>query len=149
MGKISELHSVETPVTEWLRKMGWTFQHTDDLKIYNRPFSNPIIESILVERTASINGISTAIAKAAVESLVQHLNNPSPILGNEAFLEKLASHVTLSVDGNDIDICFVDFDNIWENSFIVTNQYWAQGYKMVKADIVLLVNGIPLVFVQG
>ena len=149
MGKLSELKGVEKPVTEWLNKMGWSFRTNDDLKIYNRPFSNPVIEEILINKTAEINDISTDIAKQAVEILLQNLNNPTPILGNEAFLDKLASHVTLSVKEDDIDIAFIDFDNIWNNDFIVTNQYWVQGYKMVKTDIVLLVNGIPVVPIEA
>lgn len=149
MGKLSELKGVEKPVTEWLNKMGWTYKDNDDLKVYNRPFSNPILEKILVEKTAEINDISTGIAKSAVDQLLQHLNNPTPILGNELFLEKLGSHITISVEGDDIDVCFIDFENIWKNDFIVTNQYWVQGYKMVKTDIVLLVNGIPLVPIEA
>ena len=149
MGKLSELKGVEKPATEWLSKMGWNFHANDDLKVYNRPFSKPIIESILIEKTAKINSISVAVGKQAVDNLLQLLNNPTPILGNELFLEKLASHVTLSVDKDDIDIHFIDFDNIWNNSFIVTNQYWVQGNKMVKTDIVLLVNGVPLVPIEA
>jgi type I restriction enzyme R subunit len=149
MGKLSELKGVEKPVTEWLNKMGWSFRTNDDLKIYNRAFSNPVIEEILINKTAEINDISTDIAKQAVEILLQNLNNPTPILGNEAFLDKLASHVTLSVKDDDIDIAFIDFDNIWNNDFIVTNQYWVQGYKMVKTDIVLLINGIPVVPIEA
>ena len=149
MGKLSELKGVEQPVTEWLSKMGWTFKDNEDLKKYNRPFSNPIIEEILIEKTAAINSIPEEVAQLAVERLLQHLNNPSPILGNERFLEKLASHVTISVEGDDKDICFIDFDNIWQNDFIVTNQYWVQGFKMIKTDIVLLVNGIPLIPIEA
>jgi type I restriction enzyme, R subunit len=149
MGKLSELKGVEKPVTEWLSKMGWTFKSNDDLKVYNRPFSNPVLDSILIERTAIINNISLAVAKIAVEQLLQNLNNPIPILGNESFLEKLASHVTITVEGDDIDVHFIDYENIWNNDFIVTNQYWVQGYKMVKTDIVLLVNGIPLVPIEA
>ncbi len=149
MGKLSELKGVEKPVTEWLSKMGWTFKSNDELKVYNRPFSNPVLESILIDKTAEINNVSKDVAKLAVEQLLQNLNNPIPILGNESFLDKLASHVTISVDGDDIDIHFIDFENIWKNDFIVTNQYWVQGYKMVKTDIVLLVNGIPLVPIEA
>lgn len=148
MGNLSELKGVEKPVTEWLSKMGWNFRSNDDLKSYNRPFSNPVIESILVEKTALINRIPERVARQAVEQLLQHLNNPSPILGNEVFLEKLAGHVTLSVEKDDIDVHFIDFENIWNNDFIVTNQYWVQGFKLVKTDIVLLVNGIPLVPIE-
>lgn len=149
MGKLSELKGVEKPVTEWLSKMGWTFKSNDDLKIYNRPFSNPVLDSILIEKTALINSISLEVAKIAVEQLLQNLNNPLPILGNESFLDKLASHVTITVEGDDIDVHFIDYENIWKNDFIVTNQYWVQGYKMVKTDIVLLVNGIPLVPIEA
>lgn len=149
MGKLSELKGVEKPVTEWLSKMGWTFKSNDDLKVYSRPFSNPVLESILIEQTAQINNITPAVAKLAVEQLLQNLNNPIPILGNEAFLDKLASHVTISVEGDDIDVHFIDFEDIWNNDFIVTNQYWVQGYKMVKTDIVLLVNGIPIIPIEA
>ncbi|MFZ2634180.1 MAG: type I restriction endonuclease subunit R [Desulfosalsimonadaceae bacterium] len=149
MGNLSELKGVEKPVTEWLSKMGWAYQCNEDLKIYHRPFSNPVIEQILVEKTARLNGIGEDIAKRAVELLLQNLNNPSPILGNEVFLNKLAGGVTLSIQNDDIDVRFIDFENIWENDFIVTNQYWVQGYKMVKTDIVLLVNGIPLVPIEA
>jgi len=149
MGNLSELKGVEKPVTEWLSKMGWTFKSNDDLKCYNRPFSNPVIEPILIERTALINHIPEKVAKQAVDQLLHHLNNNSPILGNELFLEKLAGHVTISVEKDDIDVHFIDFGDIRNNDFIVTNQYWVQGFKLVKTDIVLLVNGIPLVPIEA
>ena len=149
MGRLSELKGVEKPVTEWLSKMGWTFQSNEDLKVYNRPFSNPVITQILVEKVAAINGVSTDVAEIAVDQLLQHLNNPSPIIGNENFLEKLVKGITLSVGGEDRDFHFIDFEDIWRNSLIVTNQYWVQGFKMVKTDIVLLVNGIPLVPIEA
>ncbi len=121
MGHLSELKGVEKPVTEWLSKMGWTFKSNADLKKYERAFSKPIIEQILIEKTAKINAISEDVARHAVELLLQNLNNPIPILGNEAFWDKLVSGVTLSVKNNDIDVHFIDFENIWENDFIVTN----------------------------
>lgn len=149
MGKLSELKGVEKPVTEWLSKMGWVFESYDDLKKYNRPVSNPIIDTILIDKVASINEVSVDIAERVVEQLTHNLNNPSPILGNEAFLEKLVKGITLSVDGEDKDFCFIDFNDVWQNSFIVTNQYSVQGFKLVRTDIVLLVNGIPLVPIEA
>lgn len=97
MGNLSELKGVEKPVTQWLSKMGWTFKSGEDLKIYKRAFSKPVIEQILIEKTAKINDIGENIAKHAVELLLQNLNHQTPIKGNEAFLEKLVSGVTLSV----------------------------------------------------
>lgn len=149
MGKLSELKGVEKPVTEWLSKMGWNFQSNEDLKVYSRPFANPIINQILIEKVSEFNAVSESDAEVAVDQLLQHLSNPSPIIGNENFLEKLVKGITLTVDGVDRDFHFIDFNEIWNNSFIVTNQYWVQGFKMVKTDIVLLVNGIPLVPIEA
>lgn len=149
MPQLSELNSVEKPVAEWLSKMGWQLKSNDELKQYNRPVSNPVIEEILVKKTAELNKISVQSAKAAVEILTQHLSHPTPILGNENFLNKLASHVTITIDGDNVDVKFIDFENIWNNDFIVTNQYWVQGFKLVKTDIVLLVNGVPIVPIEA
>ncbi len=149
MGHLSEFHGVEKPVIEWLGKMGWNIKTNEELKTYNRPFSNPVLEQLLVEKTQQINGIDRDTAQRAVEMLLQNLHHPTSIVGNEQFLDKLVSGVTLSVKENDFDVFFIDFDNIWENDFIVTNQYWVQGFKMVKTDIVLLINGIPLVPIEA
>ena len=50
MSKLSEGKGVEIPVYEWLGKIGWTLRASADLKVDNRPFSNPLIEGILIRR---------------------------------------------------------------------------------------------------
>lgn len=149
MPQISELNGVEKPVCEWLSKMGWKYKCNEDLQKYNRPFSNPIIEPILLEKIQRINGIGETEAHTVLETLTHHLNNPDAIDGNEKFLSKLVNGVTVTINGQDRDCHFIDFEHIWENDFTVTRQYWVQGYKMVKTDIVLLVNGIPVVPIEA
>ena len=149
MGNLSELNAVEKPVTEWLSKMGWAHKSSAELKGFERPFSNPIIEPILKEKIQQFNNIDESAAQTVVEQLTQHLNHPDPVLGNEKFLEKLVKGVTVTIGGKDRDFHFIDFENIWKNDFIVTNQYWVQGAEMVKTDIMLLVNGIPLVPIEA
>ena len=149
MSKLSELKSVEVPVTEWLTKMGWDYQSPDQLKEHTRPITNPIIEPILIKKIEEINQVDNNVAKLILENLTMELNKPNPLLANENFLNKLYKGVTLSIDGDDKDFFFIDFDNIWNNSFIVTNQYITKGYKEIKTDIMLLVNGIPLVPIEA
>ena len=48
MSKLHEQIPVEEKVTEWLSKMDWTLQSTDDLKPYNRLQMNVVIEPILI-----------------------------------------------------------------------------------------------------
>lgn len=149
MGKLSEFKGAEKPVIEWLSKMGWQYIPNSQLKKYNRPFSVPVIEDILLNKVQKINNVSKDVAQIAVDQLLHILNNPSPILGNEQFLNRIAKTSTIAYEGDDIEIAFIDFKNIWKNDFIVTNQYWVQGYKMVKTDIMLLVNGLPLIPIEA
>ena len=146
MAKLSESKSVESKVTEWLSQMGWEYRSMEDLKPYNRLQTNAVIEPILVEKVMVLNGINHTAAKSAVETLLNNLRNPVPIEGNENFLNQLCDGVTITINRKDRTIRFIDFDDIWNNSLIVTNQYAVQ---QVRADICLLVNGIPLVPIES
>jgi type I site-specific restriction-modification system R (restriction) subunit len=145
MSKLSEKNGVEVPIYEWLDKMGWQCRTNDELKGYGRQFSNPIIEAILVERISHINSVSPDAAKRAVDILRSTLDRPSVIEANEQFLDLLCDGVTLTIDGNDRTLKIIDFENVWDNDFTVTRQYWVQGVELVKPDLVCLINGIPLV----
>lgn len=146
MSKLHENIPVEAKVTEWLSKMGWTLQSVDDLKPYNRLQMNAVIEPILVEKVMALNAIKKSEAEAAVTLLLNNLRNQIPIEGNENFLNQLVDGVTLTIDKEDRTIRFIDFEDIWQNSFIVTNQYSVQ---QKRPDICLLVNGIPLVPIEA
>lgn len=146
MSTLHENIPIEAKVTEWLSKMGWTLQSAEELKHYNRLQMNAVIEPILVDKVKMLNGITKPEAEAAVEILLNNLLNPIPIEGNEKFLNQLVDGVTLQINHQDRTIRFIDFENIWQNSFIVTNQYSVQ---QVRVDICLLVNGIPLVPIEA
>lgn len=146
MSRLHEKIPVEAMVTEWLSKMGWTLQTVDDLKPYNRLQMNAVIEPILVEKVMALNAINKTEAEAAVTLLLNNLRNQIPIEGNENFLNQLVDGVTLTIGKEDKTIRFIDFEDIWQNSFIVTNQYSVQ---QVRVDICLLVNGVPLVPIEA
>src|SRR6266436_45703 len=145
MSKLSEGKGVEIPIYGWLGKMGWTPRTSADLKVYNRPLSNPLIEGMLIEKVSNINGVSLADAKRAVDILKNTFANPSVIAANEDFLDLLCSGVNLTIDGEDRTLKLIDFENVWNNDFTVTRQYHVQGTDLVKPDLVCLVNGIPLI----
>ena len=145
MSKLSEGKAVEIPVQEWLGKMGWTVRSSADLKVYNRPLSNPLIEGILIDKVSKINGVSLADAKRAVDILKHTFANPSAITANEQFLNLLRSGVNLTIDGEDRTLKLIDSEHVWNNDFTVTRQYNVQGSDLVKPDLVCLINGIPLI----
>ena len=145
MSKLSESRGVEVPVYEWLAKIGWTSRTSAELKVYNRPLSNPLIDGIFIEKVSKINGVSLADAKRALDILKHTFANPSIITANEDFLDLLCSGVNLTTEGKDRTLKLIDFENIWNNDLTVTRQYHVQGTDLVKPDLVCLVNGIPLI----
>jgi type I restriction enzyme R subunit len=145
VSKLTEGKGVEIPIYEWLGKMGWTPRSSADLKVYNRPLSNPLIEGILIEKVSKINGVSLIDAKRSVDILKNTFANPSVIGANEDFLDLLCSGVNLTIEGEDRTLKLIDFENTWNNDFTVTRQYHVQGSDLVKPDLVCLVNGIPLI----
>lgn len=149
MSMISELHGVEQPVRIWLSQMGWQYCSTQDLKAYNRPFSNPLIDGIFLEKIQEINAIDAQTAEHVLELFKNLFNTPNPLLGNEIILSRLSKGVTITTNGQDRDIQLINFKDPWQNSFIVTQQYWVQGVELVKPDIVLLVNGVPIVPIEA
>ena len=146
MSKLSESKSVELKVTEWLSQLGWEYRSVEELKPYNRLQTNAIIEPLLVEKVMEFNRITKKDAKLAVEVLLNNLRNPIPIEGNEKFLNQLTEGVNVTIDKIDRTIRFINFEDIWQNSLFVTNQYSVQH---VRVDICLLVNGIPLVPIEA
>lgn len=53
-------------------------------------------------------------------------------------------------DGQHVTIRLIDFDDIERNSFVVTQQFTFRAGKTEKrADLVLLVNGLPLVLIEA
>lgn len=146
MSKLSEVKSVETKVIEWISQLGWEYRPPEVLKKYNRLQVNAVVEPILIEQVQVLNNIDQQNAKTAVDTLLNNLRNPITIEGNEKFLNQLVDGVTVTINREDVTVRFINFDDIWKNSLIVTNQYAVQ---QVRADICLLVNGIPLVPIEA
>jgi len=146
MSMISEKNSVEDPVFNWLGKLGWELIDEIEIRKYNRPLSEPILKQIFLEKVAEINEISEDDAKKAYDILIQQFSKPNLINANEYFLKRVNEGINVNIEGKDITLRVIDFENIWQNSFIATKQYWVQHKK---PDIVLLINGIPFVCIEA
>ena len=46
------------------------------------------------------------------------------------------------------NVKLIDFDNIENNHFLVINQYWVNENELKRPDIVVFINGIPLVVIE-
>ena len=75
------------------------------------------------------------------------VNNVGLVRANQEFSKWLRGEMTLPFGKNNahIAIRLIDFENIKNNSFVLTNQYRMQAREVKIPDIVLFVNGMPLV----
>ncbi len=75
------------------------------------------------------------------------VGNVGLVRANEEFAKWLRGEVSLPFGKNHshVPIRLIDFEQVGHNSFILTNQFRYQAHELKIPDIVLLVNGLPLV----
>lgn len=157
---MSEAGYVELPVIEWLSGhrgppssagLGWTYRGEQEMAAFGRPLEDPLVEQLLVKaiRRINVDVRTDPEARAAVSALRNAIGNPDKLAANRAVLELLRDGVRVVLrPGEDAKtVGLIEYDPSKQdlNDFTVTNQYRVQGLKQVRDDMVLLVNGIPLV----
>lgn len=164
-----ELEDVERPFVAQLQVLGWSHIEgsLDDPGIASRNnFVEVIQESVLREQLQALNpgpdgqswldDIRLSEAVAAITRLGTH----KLMEANEKATELLIKGITIEGlpgwdGGRGQTIRYIDWDTPAKNRFTVVNQYRVDcppGFNAAKAfivpDLVLLVNGIPLVVVE-
>jgi type I restriction enzyme R subunit len=82
-----------------------------------------------------------------LRAILLSVGNVGLVRANEEFSHWLLGDVSLPIGKNNshVKIRLIDFDNISNNDFIITNQFKIKAREIKIPDIVLFVNGIPLV----
>jgi type I restriction enzyme R subunit len=75
------------------------------------------------------------------------VNNVGLVRANEEFGKWLRNEVTLPIGKNNehVAIRLIDFEELKNNSFVLCNQFKLRARETKIPDIVMFVNGIPLV----
>jgi len=161
---MSEAGYVELPVIQWLSGLGsatpkdaglgWTYRDETAMADFGRPLEDPIVEKLLIAAILKINPAvqSEEQARLAVDTLRRAMNKPDALSANRMSLDLLrdGAQVVLTPGEDAQRVQFIEFDPAKQhlNDFTVTNQYRVQGVKQCRDDMVLLVNGIPLVVAE-
>lgn len=82
-----------------------------------------------------------------LRAILISVNQTGLVRANEEFTKWLQGEKTLPFGENNrhVPIQLIDFENLSNNSFILTNQYRVHHRETKIPDIVLLINGIPVV----
>ncbi|MCE5216045.1 type I restriction endonuclease subunit R [bacterium] len=151
----SELNCVELQVVEWLVELGWTFRTPKEMRGYARPLADPFVEPILVDALLRLNlGVieTSEDALAVIDQILRPFHHtPDWLLANSNFLALLqdGARLQLRPGAPTQTVRLVDFEDIGNNDLCVARQYQVRGTKTIRADLTLLVNGIPLVLIEA
>jgi len=152
IGMTTEVFTEETTVEDYivdkLRENGWEFREADELE--RESYSEPLLVLDLVRAIKRINPFD--LTESDINQAVLELRHRSAgIQGNKEILRFLKYGVSLKLEKTrDVErIMFIDYKNLENNEFIVSRQVRFEGpSRSRRADIVLYVNGIPLVLIE-
>lgn len=160
-----EDHISQIPAIQFLIKLGYEYLTPDEAchLRYNK-VSNVILDEILIEQLRKINRInyksneylfSESNIISAVEALKNYSLKDGLIRTNENVYDLLtlgkSFEQIIEGDKKSFNIKYFDWENIQNNSFHVTEEFDVQREKSdqtYRPDIVLFVNGIPLVVIE-
>jgi len=148
----TERGTVEYFIIQELQKLGWTYVDSKAMKKKREEdYEEPLVVKDLKKAIKRINE-DVELTDADLDFIIVSLRTiPANVEGIRRFLDILRNGlvVPLQKEGEERVIRLIDFENIENNEFIVTNQYRVEGLKGNRyPDIVLLVNGIPLVLIE-
>ena len=159
-----EAQHSEEPALKQLVAMGYTYISSSHLNNERNKTSEVLLYKRLRDAIRRINpdldddGVEDAINKIKEDSFSPRssmIDINEQIRAMMVGLSQTGGLEPITVDQHDQTgtikktVNLFDFENIHNNDFVVTNQFKLQGYKShICPDIVLFVNGIPLVVIE-
>ena len=128
----------------------WIYTPASELP---REITEVLIETELKQALVKLNPEIAALPERADEviyklrSILLSVNSTGLVRANEEFAEWLKGNKTMPFGKNyaHVSIKLIDFDDIENNKFQLVNQFSIRNRETKRPDIVMFVNGIPLV----
>lgn len=141
--------SYENSIIELFQGMGYNHIYGPDVE---RDYTNPLYEEILVD---SLYRINPKLCEDAINDAIYKLKNfeiGELVQKNDVFMDYLQNGIEVRYlqDGEEhSDIAYlVDYENVENNSFIITNQWTFIENSEKRPDIILFLNGLPIVIME-
>ena len=149
----NERHLAETPAVELLQSLGYTYVPSEDLEPERPSLKEPILTGRLAAALLRLNPWLSETNLARAVKAVTRVPAASLAEANETLYTSLTYGIALEQDRGDgrksHTVRFLDLDKPKRNEWLVTRQYRVLGAKKhVIPDVVVLVNGLPLVVVE-
>ncbi len=145
---LNELKALHEPIVTYGAQ--WIYTPASELP---REITEVLIETELKQALIKLNPEIAALPERADEviyklrSILLSVNSTGLVRANEEFAEWLKGNKTMPFGKNyaHVSVKLIDFENIENNKFQLVNQFSIRNRETKRPDIVMFVNGIPLV----
>lgn len=139
----------ENAVIQLIEQLGYTHVYGPDVE---RDYTDPLYSEVLEGALIAVNpGIPQAAINEALFKL-RNIENGKLEQRNIIFTDYLQNGIEVSFFHNGEQkyerVHLIDYDHIDRNSFIVANQWTFQEHSEKRPDVVIFVNGLPLVVIE-
>lgn len=144
--------SYENSIIELFQEMdmGYTYVYGPDVE--NRDFNSPLYDEVLESSLYEINPTLPEDAIKEALSKLRNFDNADLVQKNAIFMDYLQNGITVHYTQNgehkDTIVYLIDYNNALNNSFIIANQWTYIENSNKRPDIILFINGLPLVLME-
>ena len=146
----SERYTVQKPLVRYATEVGWEYLPPEEVLRLRRGEDSPILWEVFVEKLQQLNPGTVDHIKA--EEVGRRLVRVPPnIEGNLQAWEYLRGLKTVFVEAErrERNLRLLDFEDPHRNVFHVTDEFsFTNGVHRVRADVVFLVNGVPIILIE-
>lgn len=158
-----EINISQQPALEVLQRLGYTYIPTNQAEQMRGNLHNVLLRDVLEDQLRKINRYEYkneyyAFSENNIQQAIRDLDEPLTnglVKANEAIYETFMlgrSYTEFLPDGSkqSFTLQFIDWDNIENNVFHVVEEFSVERAdgKLVRPDIVLFINGIPLAVIE-
>ena len=134
---------VEQAIIEQLQGLGYEYLYGPEIE---RDYKEVILKDIFLNSIFKINPDITQDIADEVYRKIRTFTNIGLVQANYEFYHLLYAGVEIPIEGDRTYTAkLIDRNNIENNSFHVINQYTIIEYKEKRPDVIIFINGIPLV----
>ncbi|WP_027438437.1 type I restriction endonuclease subunit R [Lachnospira multipara] len=139
----------ENSIIELFQGMGYQHIYGPDIE---RDFTNPLYETELLAALSRINPDMPADAISDALFKLKNFENAELVQKNAIFMDYLQHGIEVRylVKGEERSglVYLVDYNNPSNNSFVVANQWTFVENSNKRPDVLLFINGLPLVLIE-
>src|SRR5579862_9396375 len=149
---------IEESAIEILQSQGWEYANGKEISpeglfCERENYQQIILTNRLRNAIAKINPRIPQDAQEATVQKVLRIYSPVLLHNNEEFHKLLVEKVKIPYQQNGYErsheVALIDFENSANNEFLVVNQYTIiENNQNKRPDVLLFVNGIPLVVIE-